>query len=86
MKKILVPIDFSDTSKYGAAFAVELAEKFDSEIIFLNCLHFDDFTAYPQQKDADIKTTIAGVNQFVHDNLSRFAAGLKTKVKIANQF
>ena len=37
MKKILVPIDFSDVSKLAAEFAVDLAEKLYAEIIFLHC-------------------------------------------------
>ena len=41
MKKILVPVDGSEISLKAAAQAVELAEKFGSEVTFLTVVHID---------------------------------------------
>jgi nucleotide-binding universal stress UspA family protein len=38
LKKILVPIDFSDRSEAAAEHAVAMANKFDSELIFLHAV------------------------------------------------
>ena len=39
MKKILVAVDFSDSSAKALAHALELAEKFDSQLLLLHVLH-----------------------------------------------
>lgn len=39
MKKILIPVDFSLSSKNAAAYAVELADVFDAEIVLLNVVN-----------------------------------------------
>ena len=38
LKKILVPIDFSDPSKKAFQYALRLAEQFDSEIVLLHVI------------------------------------------------
>src|SRR5881396_1631347 len=38
LKKILVPIDFSDPSKKAFQYALRLAEQFDSEIVLLHVM------------------------------------------------
>ena len=43
MKKILVPVDFSDVSKLAAEFAVDLAERSQAEIIFLHSSNYNDY-------------------------------------------
>lgn len=36
LKKILCPVDFSETSSHATHYAVALAEKFDSELLLLH--------------------------------------------------
>src|SRR5436190_24274457 len=38
LKKILVPLDFSDPSKKAFQYALRLAEQFDSEIVLLHVM------------------------------------------------
>lgn len=42
MKKIIVPIDFSEHSEYALKTAVKLAKKYDSEILALHMLEMSD--------------------------------------------
>ncbi|WP_420578277.1 universal stress protein [Ekhidna sp.] len=41
MKNILVPVDFSDVSRYAASFAADLAKHSEGEVTLLHCVHFD---------------------------------------------
>ena len=43
LKRILVPTDFSEPSERAAAYAVELAKRFDAEEV--HCLHVSDIPA-----------------------------------------
>ncbi len=44
MKKIIVPIDFSDYSEYALQTAAKLAKQYDSEILVLHMLEMSDVT------------------------------------------
>ncbi|MBL7140043.1 MAG: universal stress protein [Planctomycetes bacterium] len=43
LKRILVPTDFSEHSEHAAAYAAELARRFDVEVV--HCLHVSDIPA-----------------------------------------
>ncbi|MGB9108202.1 MAG: universal stress protein, partial [Telluria sp.] len=43
LKRILIPTDFSDYSEHAAAYAVELAKRFQAEE--LHCIHVSDIPA-----------------------------------------
>ena len=43
LKRILVPTDFSDHSERAAAYAVELAKRYEAEIV--HCVHVSDIPA-----------------------------------------
>ena len=42
MKKIIVPVDFSEHSEYALEAAASLAQKFDSELIVLHMLELSN--------------------------------------------
>ncbi|WP_420318582.1 universal stress protein [Ekhidna sp.] len=82
MKKILVPIDFSEVSGYATSFAVELAEKNDAEITLLNSVHFDYFTDYQFTSFATAKTMMEDVKDAMEEKMTAFVKKIDTRRKI----
>lgn len=82
MKKILVPVDFSDVSKYAADFAVDLAEKSNAEIIMMHSMHFNYFNDFPHATGLNLQQMIEEVKESVENNMQRFIDELKTNVSI----
>ncbi len=88
MKKILVPIDFSDVSRYAAELAVDLAERSGAKVTFLHSIHFSYFSDFPHAIGLNIQPMIEEVKEAVDDNLKKFIDNLDTKAdfetKISN--
>lgn len=85
MKKILVPIDFSEVSRYAAEFAVDLAERSNAEIVLLHSMHFNYFNDFPHATGINLQQMIEDVKSSVDDNMNEFVNSLKTGVTITNR-
>lgn len=85
MKKILVPIDFSDVSKYAADFAVDLAERSGAEIVFLHSIHFNYFNDFPHATGLNLQQMITDVQTAVEDHMKEFVGELKTDAKVSTE-
>lgn len=82
MKKILVPVDFSQVSNYAAEFAVDLAEKSGAEIIFLHSMHFNYFNDFPSAPGVNLQTIIDEVKASVDTRINDFIEKLDTSAKV----
>lgn len=82
MKKILVPVDFSDVSRHATQFAIELAEKNEAEITLLNSVHFDYYTDYQFTSFSSAKSLMEDVRDAMEEKMKKFAAKFDTKITI----
>ena len=82
MKKILVPIDFSEVSTLAAEFAVDLAERSKAEMIFLHSVQFGYYNDYLYGTGLNLQTMIDEVNESLKEKMAEFVKGLKTDLKI----
>ncbi|MEP5613846.1 MAG: universal stress protein, partial [Cyclobacteriaceae bacterium] len=82
MKKILVPVDFSDVSKYAAEFAIDLAKRSGAEIVFLHSMHFNYFNDFPHAPGLNLQQMITDVQDAVENNMKNFVEGFKTAISI----
>ncbi len=85
MKKILVPIDFSDVSKLAAEFAVDLAERSNAEILFLHSIHFNYYSDFPHATGVNLQQMISDVQTAVENNLKEFVDNLKTDANVSTR-
>ena len=85
MKKILVPVDFSDVSKYAAEFAIDLAERSGAEIVFLHSMHFNYFSDFPHAAGINLQQMINEVKDAVENRLINFVETFQTKVKVSTE-
>ncbi|MEQ9404047.1 MAG: universal stress protein [Cyclobacteriaceae bacterium] len=85
MKKILVPIDFSEVSRCAADFALDIAKKSDSEVVFLHSMNFNYFNDYPYASGLNLQGMIDEVKQSVMDNMEKFVEELGTDVKVSTR-
>lgn len=82
MKKILVPIDFSEVSGYAADFAIDMAEKSNAQLIFLNSVHYNYFVDFPVGVGVNVQTLINEVTDAIEIRMKEFIEGLDTTAKI----
>lgn len=82
MKKILVPVDFSEVSGFAAKFAIQLAEKNDAEITFLNSVHFDYLTDYQFTSFISAKTLMDEVYDAMSGKMGEFVRKFDTRRRI----
>lgn len=82
MKKILVPVDFSEVSSHATRFAIEIAESFDAEITLLNSVQFYYFTDYEFASFSGAKTLMQDVKDAMVKKMDEFVKGLDTKCKM----
>lgn len=82
MKKILVPVDFSEVSNYAADFAVDLAEKSGAEIIFMHSMHFNYFNDFPHAPGVNLQTIIGEVKTSMDARINDFIEKLDTTAKV----
>ena len=82
MKKILVPVDFSDVSAHAMRFAVELAEKNDAEITLLNSVHIDYYSGYQFTSFFGAKTLMDDIHDSIVKKMVEFVKQFETRRKI----
>ncbi|MEQ9468032.1 MAG: universal stress protein [Ekhidna sp.] len=82
MKKILVPVDFSEVSGHATRFAIQIAESFDAEITLLNSVQFYYFTDYEFASFSGAKTLMQDVKDAMVKKMDEFVKGLDSKCKI----
>lgn len=85
MKKILVPVDFSEVSELAAQFAIELAELRDSEVIFLNSAHVDYFHDYQYSTFSNVKSLMDDVYNSMQERMKKFENQFDTRVSITGK-
>ena len=85
MKKLLVPVDFSEVSRYAARLAVDLAERSSAEIILLHSIHFNYFTDFPHAPGMNLQTTINELKESVEENMKTFIEDLNTTASIESK-
>ena len=82
MKKILVPVDFSELCEYAVEFAIDLAEKNGTEILLLNSANIDLFHDYQYSTFSTAQTLMDDVAQAADQRMARFMEQFKTEVKM----
>jgi nucleotide-binding universal stress UspA family protein len=82
MKKILVPIDFSEVSGLAADFAVDMAEKSNAKLIFLNSVHYNYFVDFPVGVGVNIHSLVQEVSDAMKIRMEEFVKNLNTTVNI----
>ncbi|WP_425391131.1 universal stress protein [Ekhidna sp.] len=82
MKKILVPVDFSEVSGHATRFAIEIAEKNDAEITLLNSVHFDYFTDYQFTSFTTAKSMMDEVKDAMEEKMEKFKNTFKSRLKL----
>lgn len=82
MKKILVPIDFSQASKHAAEFSVELAERSAAEVLLLHSVHFEFVDEFPHTRGLDLQELTSQVKKSASENMEELVSQLSTNVKI----
>ncbi|MFK7951891.1 MAG: universal stress protein [Ekhidna sp.] len=85
MKKILVPIDFSEVSGYAVDFAVGLAEKANAKLIFLNSVHYNYFVDFPVGVGVNVQTLVNEVSDAIKIRMNEFVESLDTSVPIESR-
>lgn len=85
MKKILVPIDFSEVSKSAAKFAIELAELQGSEVVFLNSAYLDYFHDYQYATYSNIKTLMLDVYNAMEEKMQTFIGQFQTGITLSGK-
>ena len=58
MQKILVPTDFSDNSKAGLRFAIQLASQHPYQLTFFHCYHMNQLTSSDSKEESDDKSGV----------------------------
>lgn len=82
MKKILVPVDFSDVSRYAAAFAVDLAENFGAHIVFLHSMHVNYFNDFPHATSANLQFIMEDIRKAALDKMEKVLSDLQTNATV----
>ncbi|WP_420318580.1 universal stress protein [Ekhidna sp.] len=82
MKKILVPVDFSEVSTYAVQFAIELADKFNAEITLLNSIQFDLYSEQELSSKTGVRTIVKDVKTAVFEKMDLFAKQFNSKREI----
>ena len=82
MKKILVPIDFSDISRNALHFALSLAEKNQASVTLLNSVHFDYYSDYQYGTFSSAKTLMDDVKDAMAKKMEDFMKTLDTSVEV----
>jgi nucleotide-binding universal stress UspA family protein len=83
MKKILVPIDFSDVSENAVAFAIELAKKMRGEVTLYHSIYFNNFYDFQFGDYGAIATMTDEVKVDAEKRMQSFIDKLETDVKIS---
>ncbi len=89
MKKLLVPVDFSEVSIHATQFAIEFAEKEDAEVTLLNSIHFGFYTDYQFTSFTNTKTFVDEVleasKKKMIDFISKFNTDVKFEIRIEDE-
>ncbi|MEP0984276.1 universal stress protein [Ekhidna sp.] len=85
MKKILVPVDFSEVSAHATRFAIELAEKFEAEITLLNSVHFDYYPDHQFTSFTGVQTMMEDVRNAMYQKMNEFVVQFDTRLKIRTE-
>ena len=71
MKKILVPVDFSEVSEAAVQFAIDLAKKNGSEVVLLNSAKIDYFNDYQYPAFTNTKKLFEEVFDSMNERMDR---------------
>lgn len=82
MKKILVPVDFSEVSGFATSFAIQLAEKNDAQITLLNSVHFDYFSDYQFTAFNSATSLMDDVRDAMEMKIKEYVKRFDTRLKI----
>lgn len=82
MKKILVPIDFSEISENAVKFALDLANKMQGEITLFNSIKFDYFYDFQYGDLGAISAATEEIRQDAEKRMKAFIDRLKTDINI----
>lgn len=81
MKKILVPVDFSEVSKSAAKFALELAEESKSEVVFLYSSHINYYNEFNHTTALNFQAVIEEVEKSIRERMENFQNELSPDLK-----
>lgn len=73
IKKVLVPIDFSDYSKHALRYAIDFAKKFDAEMILISVIEPMIYPADFSMGQVSIPSTDQNLHERVEEELKKLA-------------
>ncbi|MEP1093808.1 MAG: universal stress protein [Cyclobacteriaceae bacterium] len=82
MKKILVPVDFSEVSNNAVDFAVNLAEKFNAELTLMHSVSFQYFADFQYHIHEDVRKMINEAKGEARDKIDAIIGSLKSDIDV----
>jgi nucleotide-binding universal stress UspA family protein len=79
LKKILVPLDFSDCSMVGLEFAVRFAQVWDAKLVMFNCVPLQTFAMYGEYGGRDSTALTNYAQKAAREQMNEVATSLKSK-------
>lgn len=85
MKKILVPVDFSEVSVHATRFAIEFADRFNAQVTLLNSIHFDLYSEQHLPSFSGVRTIVKDIKAVVFEKMDEFVKQFDSKKNIRTE-
>jgi len=79
LKKILVPMDFSDCSMVGLQSAVRLAQVWSAQLVTFNCVPLQTFAMYGEYGGRDLTALTNYAQKAAKDEMSEVVSSLESQ-------
>jgi nucleotide-binding universal stress UspA family protein len=79
LKKILVPVDFSDCSMAGLEFAVRFAQVWGAELVTFNCVPLHTFAIYSEYRGLDFSALANHAEKTAKEQMDEVVSSLEPK-------
>jgi nucleotide-binding universal stress UspA family protein len=79
LKKILVPLDFSDCSMVGLEFAVRFAQVWGAELVTFNCLPLHTFAIYDEYRGLDFAALTKRAEKAAKEQMHEVVSSLESQ-------
>ena len=79
LKKILVPVDFSDCSMVGLEFAVHFAQVLGAELVTFNCVPLHTFAIYDEYRGLDFTALTNHAEKTAKEQMREVVSGLESQ-------
>lgn len=79
LKKILVPLDFSDCSMVGLESAVRFAQNWDAQLVAFNCVPFQTFAMYGEYAGRDSTALAQYAQKAAREQMDEIVSSLRSQ-------